>query len=463
MPCCASKASDDLKGQKTMIDKSEMTTVLEKYESFLSEAVVGVLRMIEDSNVKLERKLVDFLKGKNFPVQIDKLVEILGKLPPDSIREKVTESLWDLHSTFLDLVVFVGSEGSRQTAYLPLIRMMDREGHPHRAFAMASLCSFDFPEAVNTLVRKFTDFSSEMRWVTLILLKRRWDDKFVPVFLKALDDKDPEVVRVAVLALSKANATVSLSRIRSLLYHQSEIVVLTAINALVELGDREAATQLQELFLATSNQKVRATVVSAFGEITSPESLAFLEESIEDRDSRVRANAVIALKKHAEKSGHLPEQIISKIRSHLNDSDHRVKADCIQTLWTMGQSENVDQVEAMLLSDNEQARSAGAYICGKLKLFQLKKHLENLTADRSYSVRKMAALALLGLGNSGRDVLEQLIETGTADQQIIAAYAVGLSDDQAAIDKLIAQSRSGSEMAEMATGLLLKLSKPASN
>ncbi|MEW6711668.1 MAG: hypothetical protein AB1403_17735, partial [Candidatus Riflebacteria bacterium] len=95
-----------------MIDKSEMTSVLEKYESFLSEAVVGVLRMIEDSNLKLERKLVDFLKGKNFPVQIDKLVEILGKLPADSIREKVTESLWDLHSTFLDLVVFVGSEGS---------------------------------------------------------------------------------------------------------------------------------------------------------------------------------------------------------------------------------------------------------------------------------------------------------------------------------------------------------------
>jgi HEAT repeat protein len=127
----------------------------------------------------------------------------------------------------------------------------------------------------------------------------------------------------------------------------------------------------------------------------------------------------------------------------------------------MGQAQHVEEIEGMLVGDNEQARSAGAYLCGKLKLFQMSKLLENLTADRSYSVRKMAALALLGLGTSGRGILENLIETGNSDQQIIAAYAVGLSDDQGAIDKLIAQSRSGSEMAEMATSLLLKLSKPA--
>lgn len=445
-----------------MIEKAEMTEILEKYDSFLNDAVVGVLRLNEDTSVKIERKLVDFLKGKNFPVQIVDLIEILSKLPPDSIREKVVESLWDLHATFLDLVVFVGSEGSRQTVYLPLIRMMEKENHRHRAFAMASLCSFDFPEAINTLTRKFADFPAEMRWVTLILLKQRWDDKFVPIFLKALDDRDPEVVRVAILALSKATSLSALPRIKALLYNPSETVVLASINAVVELGDREASMQLRDLFSASANAKIRATIASAFAEITEPEALEFLQEAIEDSDSRVRANSIIALKRKAEKEGPLPEQIIAKIREHMNDPDHRVRADCIQALWSMGQAQHVEQIEEMLVGDNEQARSAGAYLCGKLKIHQMSKILETLTADRSYSVRKMAAIALLGLGSGGRSILENLIENGNSDQQIIAAYAVGLSDDQVAIDKLIAQSRSGSEMASMATGLLLKLSKPAS-
>ena len=445
-----------------MIDKTEMTGILEKYDSFLTDAIVGVLRLNDDSNVKIERKLVDFLKGKSFPVQIDKLVEILGKLPQESIREKVVESLWDLHSTFLDLVVFVGSEGSRQTVYLPLIKMMEKEDHQHRPFAMASLCSFDFPEAVNSLARKFVEFSSEMRWVTLVLLKKRWDDKFIPVFLKALHDKDPEVIRIAIIALARATAISALPQIKDLLRHPAEIVVLTAINAIVELGDREASAKLRELFVTNANPRVRATITSAFGDLNTADAVSFLEQALEDNDSRVRANALIAFKKKVEKEGPLTETVVAKIRAKLEDPDHRVRADCIQALWAMGHTQNVDEIQSMLLGENEQARAAGAYLCGKLRLHQMKKHLENLTADRSYSVRKMSALALLGLGPAGRSILENLIENGNADQQIISAYAVGLSDDQSAIDNLIAQSRSGSEMAEMATGLLLKLAKPAS-
>lgn len=446
-----------------MIDQKEMTGLLEKYDSFLTDIVVAVLRLIEDSNLKVERKLVDFLKGKSFPVQVDTLIEYLGKLPEENRRDKVVECLWDLHSTFLDLVVFIGSEGSRQNVYMPLIRMMEKENHPHRAFAMASLCSFDFPEAINALAKRFVEFTSEMRWVTLVLLKKRWDNNFIPIFLIALDDKDPEVVRVAIMALSKATAVSALGKIQPLLYHSSSTVVVTAINAIVELGDKEASAQLHELFRKTGNAKTKATIASAFGALKSPDSVKFLEKAMDDPDSRVRANAIIALKKKGEKGEKLSDHLIAKIKSHMGDSDHRVRADCIQALWSMGQAENLDEIEKMLVADSEQARSAGAYLCGKLKLFQMKKQLETLTADRSWSVRKMAALALLGLGDAGKAILEHLIDYGNSDQQIIAAYAFGLGDDQTAIDKLIAQSRSGSEMADMATSLLLKLAKPASN
>jgi HEAT repeat protein len=361
----------------------------------------------------------------------------------------------------MDLVIFIGSEGHRQSVYLPLIRMMEREDHYHRALAMATLCCFNFPEAVNNLAMNFSQLSSAMRWVTIVLLKKRWDEKFVPVFLKALDDPDPEVVRVAILAMSRATAIAALEPIRKMLYSNHEVVVLTAINALVELGAENSAAELKALYESSDSQKVRATITAAFGELSSDDTIEFLTGCLKANDSRVRANAVIALKKKYEKRGFLAEHVVRAVSELKNDPDHRVKADCIQALWSMGLDDNMGEIEGLLLSADEASRSAGAYLCGKLKLHQLKKRLETLTGDQSWTVRKMSALALLAYGDSGLAILRALMDSGTPDQQIVAAYAVGLSDDPSAIEKLISQSRSGGEMAEMATSLLWRLARPA--
>ena len=168
----------------------------------------------------------------------------------------------------------------------------------------------------------------------------------------------------------------------------------------------------------------------------------------------------MALKKKFEILGVLPSETVDRIAALKNDSDHRVQADSIQTLWVMGFTDNVGDIEKMLVSPGEFSRSAGAYLCGKLKLFQLTRHLEALTSDPSWMVRKMAAISLLAFGDSGKSVLRNLMDFGNSDQQIVSAFAFGLADDSQAIEKLIAQSRSGTEMAEMATSLLLGLSRP---
>jgi len=136
-----------------MLDRTVMIGLLETYDSFLSELFVSVLRQIEDSKPKVERKIVDFLKGKMFPVSVEKLTEYLQKSPVESLRDRVVENLWEMHSILMDLVIFIGSEGGRQPVYQPLIRMMEKDGYRHRALAMATLCSFDLPEAVNKLCR----------------------------------------------------------------------------------------------------------------------------------------------------------------------------------------------------------------------------------------------------------------------------------------------------------------------
>lgn len=444
-----------------MLDRTVMISLLETYDSFLSELFVAVLRQIEDSNPKIERKIVDFLKGKMFPVPIERLTEYLQKSPADSLRDRVVENLWEMNSILMDMVIFIGSEGGRRPVYHPLIRMMEKGDYKHRALAMAALCSFDLPEAVNNLAADFAGFSSDMRWVVIVLLKNRWDEKFVPVFLKAIDDEDPEVVRMAIMAMRRATAIAALEPIRQKLSSPFEIVVLTAIAALVDLGAERSIEDFKLIFNTTESPRIRSTITSAFGEIDSPEALDILAGCLVSIDARVRANAVMALKKRYEKSGSLPENVVNAILRLKKDTDHRVQADCIQTVWCMGLSEDTSDIEAMLFSHEENSRSAGAYLCGKLKLLQLKKQLEALTADSSWSVRKMAALALLSFGDSGRAVLRHLMDHGSADQQIIAAFAFGLSDDQEAIDKLIAQSRTGGEMAELATSMLIRLARPA--
>ncbi|PKL40349.1 MAG: hypothetical protein CVV41_19365 [Candidatus Riflebacteria bacterium HGW-Riflebacteria-1] len=443
-----------------MLDSNVMTSLLIKYDGFLTSIAVSVLRQIEDGNPKIERKIIDFLKGKMFPVSLERIIEYLQKIPPENVRERVVEYLRDMHATLMDMVVFVGAEGSRQLIYLPMIRVMENEDHPDRALAMATLCCFDFPEAVNRLARSFVDLSSEMRWVTIVILKKRWDEKFVPIFLKALEDKDPEVVRVAILAMSRATVPAASEPIKKLLYSSSELIVLSAIRSLVELGSSDILDEFRMLFEKTDNHKIRATIASAFGDLDGDGVLDFLKECLYAPDARVRANAVMALKKKHDKLGSLPSHIVERIVELKSDQDTRVQADCVQALWSMGMADNLADIEKLLVSSNEMSRSSGAYLCGKLKLFQLKKQLENLTADPSWTVRKMSAIALLAFGDSGRSVLKQLMEYGTSDQQIVSAFAVGLTDDPSAIEKLIEQSRSGSEMAEMATSLLLRLAKP---
>jgi len=130
-------------------------------------------------------------------------------------------------------------------------------------------------------------------------------------------------------------------------------------------------------------------------------------------------------------------------------------------LWELGRVESLNEIEKLLASSNDKERASGAYLCGKLKLVQFKDYLRSLTDDRTWSVRKTAAIALIGFGENGKSILLQLVKDGTPDQQVCAAYALGLADDPQGVDLLLNASNSDSELGERATDLLMRLSKPA--
>ena len=141
----------------------------------------------------------------------------------------------------------------------------------------------------------------------------------------------------------------------------------------------------------------------------------------------------------------------------LKDSDHRVRADSMQCLWELGHMESLDFITAMLTDSNPASRASAAYLCGKLKIIQLKDSIVNLTGDSTWNVRKTAAIALLSFGETGKSILEELMTKGNQDQQVCAAMAVSLSQDKKGIDRLFSLANSENELSEMATDLLLRV------
>lgn len=442
-----------------MLDRFAMTRVLHKYEKFLAEVAVLVLRQPDSEELKVERKLVDFIRGKHFAINPDTLYEYLEKMSGDHVGDKVVKSMNDMQSALMNLIVFMGSEGNRQTIYTPLMKIMKDEYSLYRPFALIALSANGSNEALVSLIELFASLDDETRWATLALLQQSLNERFIPLFTEALTDPEPEVAKLAIKAIGKAGAIEQLDQIKPLLYSPSESVALVAVSVMAVLGDPAVSGDLTTLYQKTDSNKIKATVVSAFGHISSPGSLQFLEQALDDNDSRVRANAIMAIKKLS--NSHKPsDSVINKIRKLATDPDHRVRADSIQALWRLGDTERLDDVKAMLMSEKEANRSSGAYLCGKLKLSALISNLESLTADDSWSVRKMAALALLAIGEQGKSALDNLLIRGTPDQQIIAAFATGISQDSKAIDEILAESRSGSEMSAKATSVMMRLSTP---
>ncbi|HOY68572.1 MAG TPA: HEAT repeat domain-containing protein [Candidatus Ozemobacteraceae bacterium] len=445
-----------------MLKIPELTELVGRYDRFLTWFAVSVLRQLGDTRPNVEAKLVAVIKGTVIPVPFDLLCRHLERVnDPEIARVKAIEALWERHRLLGEIAEFLGHEVGKEFANKPLLEFMQRGDDIERAFATTALAVFGHAKAREQLQQGFGSFPKLLRWGILALLEAGGDAQWMPLFMSALGDPEPDIMRVAIQALGKSGTPGASARLHPLLRNESEQIVIAAIQAVAALREPGSIGPLLELAAETSSDRVRSTVVSALGEFPGGATQQYLGEALAHSDPRTRANAAVALKKQFLTGDRRDESLIDRIAQLLGDTDHRVRADAIQTLWELGRVESMAEIERLLGSPDEGSRASGAYLCGKLRLIQFRDHLTSLTDDTAWNVRKTAAIALLGLGESGRGVLQQLVTAGTPDQQVCAAYAVGLADDPQGVDLLLTASRSDTELGERATDLLMRLSKPA--
>lgn len=444
-----------------MLKMSELLDLVERYERFLTWFAVSVLRTLGEGRPEVERKLLGVIKGTVMPVPFSLLSRHLERMnDPEMARVKTFEALMERHRLLTDVAEFIGNEVGKEFANKPLLEFMARGDDTERAFAMAALATFGHAKAGEQLQETFSKLPRLLRWGVLVILEQGGERRWMPLFLSAIDDPEGDVVCIAVSALGKSGLPNASGRLHKLLKNKSEIVAIAAVQAVASLRDPGSVEPLLELAKTTDNDRVRATAVSALGGFPGAATQKFLGDMLRHEDTRTRANAAVALKRQFLAGGRKDEAIIERIKGLLQDEDHRVKADAVQTLWELGCVESMGEIERLLESPDEKRRASGAYLAGKLRLLQFKDNLVSLTDDSSWNVRKTAAIALLGLGATGCEILRYLLVHGSPEQQICAAYVIGLTDDPQGVDTLLAVSTSETELGEMATDLLMRLSKP---
>lgn len=444
-----------------MLKMNELLDLVERYERFLTWFAVSVLRMLGEGRPAVEQKLLAVIRGTVMPVPFGLLCRHLERMnDPDMARVKTLEALMERHKLLSEVAEFLGNEVGKEFANKPLLDFMARGDDTERAFSMAALATFGHSKAVERLQETFAELPHLLRWGVLVILEQGGDRRWMPLFLSALDDSEEDIVCIAVKALGKSGLPNASNRLQRLLKSDSELVAVAAVQAVATLRDPGSAEHLLTLAKTTENDRVRATAVSALGAFPSAVTQKFLSEMLTHSDTRTRANAAVSLKRQFLATGRKDESIIERIKKLLQDEDHRVKADAVQTLWELGCVESMGEIERLLENPDEKRRASGAYLCGKLRLIQFKDNLVSLTDDKVWNVRKTAAIALLGLGSAGNEVLRYLLVHGSPEQQICAAYVIGLTDDPKGVDMLLAVSNSETELGEMATDLLMRLSKP---
>ena len=441
----------------------ELFGVYSQFERFVTGYVVAIIRLLPEGYPSVENRLLRVIRGQTFPLAPEAFARHLEKnSEQDSPREKVVGAMSELLHLVLETIEYLGTEVGRDLAHRPLLFMSQYGEADEQAFSLLTLARLNHSAGREQLPRQLAEWSRTVRWALLSLLEREGDWQWMGMFLSCLEDGEPEIVRVAVSAVGKSGTVSAAPRLLELLHGSGEMVTISAALALGRLREPAALLPLMELGTTTRSQRVRASVVSALGDFGEPRVVPFLARHLEHRDSRVRANALTALRRVFQSLGRVEETIIQKMMVCLEDAEHRVRADAIFNLWELGRIESLDCIERMLKDDRHEARASGAWLCGRLKLLQIKDSLQLLLRDPEWNVRKTAAVALIAFGDSGRQLLLSLARTGTMEEQISSAFALGLEHDPEGIDRLFFTSRNGEELSQGATDLLLRFSRPLS-
>lgn len=191
-----------------------------------------------------------------------------------------------------------------------------------------------------------------------------------------------------------------------------EIADKTAYELLVKayLGTKQLRTRLQIIQAYTgasqdavfhflqatgahdsSQDSIRASIIIMLGKLGNPTLRSIFLKALQDKNSRVRANAVEAI------SGILQGKELLQVLSHCTrDRNNRVQANALRALILLGVRQAEPLVHEMAHHQNPNFRRSAAWLLGEVGCQMQNGHnwLESLTQDGDQNVLYRASLAI---------------------------------------------------------------------
>jgi HEAT repeat protein len=297
------------------------------------------------------------------------------------------------------------------------------------------------PAAVSGLARTvLSDANADIRQVAASALGRVHVPECVEPLMKALHDKEPEVVRSAMLGLRRVNDDRVLERLIPLLRHQDFTVRTSAAQTIdtirwaphdreqrvwfaVAKGwyERAAASGVEaipalRLTMETGPVSAAVRAAGALGAIPDPGVVRLLCGTLHSPEPVVCIAAAEALGKIG------GSEAVAALIPCLGREHTQIRAECARTLGIMGAIEATAPI-CKLLEDKEwEVRREAAGALGKLKNSETIEPLAKVLDDEDGDVREAAAVALGKMG----------------DRRAVGPLVLALKDEVATVRRIAA-------------------------
>lgn len=343
-----------------------------------------------------------------------------------------------------------------------LIARMESENNAAKAKTIAALGSMKDPRAVPALVSALKNKDTNIQKSAVVALVQMKAPEAIPQFIvmlkngntdvreeierglgsidgakaiklliRALGDRDPEVVRTVTNSLVKIGAPA----VRPLIGKLDKLKK-AGVDTLIAIGP-QAIDPLIATFMV-SNSNLRQNLVDILSVIGTP-AVPSLLVALKSKNERIRAGAATVL-------GSIDDpRLTQPLIAALEDKDRGVLRQVARALAVKKDPQSFEPLVALLTHENSDVRSSAAYALGPLADPRLFDPMIALLKDKSRNVREYAARAL-GILKDPRAVaplfvLMQDSYKGVTDAALSALTNMGTAAAPVALDMLEKRDR----------------------
>jgi HEAT repeat protein len=282
------------------------------------------------------------------------------------------------------------------------------------------------PDAVPGLAEALlTDPDADVRQVVASALGRIQAPSRLEPLLKALHDKDPSVIRSAMLGLRRVNDDKVIARLILLLRHQDFGVRTSAAQAIDTVRWVPPDKEQRVWFSIAKGWYERAAALGV-------DALPALQLTLETAPVSAGVRAVEALGKIKDPS------VVRLLCNALSSKEPVICIAACEALSRVGGNDAVQALLPCLQSQHTQVRAESARALGILGAAEATALISKLLQDKEWEVRREAASALGKLGNpESIEPLAKVLDDMDGDVREAAAIALSKTRDRRAVSPLV--------------------------